>query len=146
MSTPLRAESAYPYVSRNQPCKLKQLNLKTNYPKATGYYGPYTIQDKELIKAQVYLTTISIGIAAANSFQYYSTGIYATDCNKTPLNHAIQVIGWGSVMNADGTSIEYWIAKNQWDAYWGEQGYMKIQMINGTGVCGMNLEISYAKA
>jgi len=48
------------------------------------------------------------------------------------LNHAAAAVGYGS---EDG--IEYYIIKNSWGEYWGENGYVRIAIQDGTGVCGI---------
>lgn len=46
-------------------------------------------------------------------------------------NHIFTVVGWGtdSVHN-----IEYWIIKNSWGKWWGEEGYIRLKRgINSRG-------------
>ena len=73
-----------------------------------------------------------IAIDAANyEFKQYGGGVFnLSDCS-TRLNHAMLAVGYGS----DG-GIEYWLAKNSWGAYWGESGYVRIQITEGKGICG----------
>ena len=53
----------------------------------------------------------------------YCEGIFEDIlCNKTKeANHGVVVVGYGS---QNGTN--YWIVRNSWGVYWGEQGYIRM--------------------
>jgi cathepsin L len=38
------------------------------------------------------------------------------------LDHVVMVSGYGTDENGD----DYWIVKNTWSTYWGENGYIRI--------------------
>lgn len=67
---------------------------------------------------------VSVGVAAADEFLYYSGGIYTGPCSSA-INHALVAIGYGY---DDETEQEYTILRNSWDTTWGESGYMRIAM------------------
>jgi hypothetical protein len=46
------------------------------------------------------------------------------------VNHAVSAVGWGV---EDG--ISYWIIKNTWGSWWGEDGYFRIR--RGTDECAI---------
>jgi len=51
-----------------------------------------------------------VGFAVANSFYYYTSGIYKpTDCVGVWINHAMQAVGFGFDAT---TSLEYAIIRN----------------------------------
>lgn len=63
--------------------------------------------------------------AGSLSFKYYSEGIYhRSDCGTKDeeLNHAVTLVGYGTT--DDGT--DFWLIRNSWSAYWGNDGYMKV--------------------
>lgn len=37
----------------------------------------------------------------------------------------------------------FWIARNSWGSQWGMEGYAKIAISSGNGVCGINMDPSY---
>ena len=47
-------------------------------------------------------------------------------------DHATLVVGYGT--DAYG---EHWIMKNSWGTSWGEDGYMRVAIQDGVGVCAI---------
>merc|ERR1719231_2156811 len=88
------------------------------YPNATiSEYG--TISGAaEMQKEILARGPISCGIDASPILKY-QTGI-ATDKGEG-VDHVVSVTGWGQ---ENGQS--YWIVRNSWGEYWGEQGYIRV--------------------
>ena len=67
---------------------------------------------------------ISCGMFVTKKFAGYGGGVFQ---QFSPfsflLNHEVSVVGWGK----EG-SDEYWIGRNSWGTYWGEQGLFRILM------------------
>jgi len=91
-----------------------------NYPNATisdhgSISGPDAMQ-KEIFNRG----PIACGIDAAPILKY-ETGI--AKGVSMQVDHVISVVGWGT----DPTDGLYWIVRNSWGEYWGEQGYIRVQ-------------------
>eukprot|EP01084_Bolivina_argentea_P224344 379394_1 len=84
-------------------------------------YGP--VSGVNNMKAEIYARgPIACGIDATNQFEKYTGGVYTQNGNN--LNHEISVLGWG--VTAQGE--DYWIGRNSWGTYWGEEGFFRIKM------------------
>jgi len=71
-------------------------------------------------------------------FQQYTSGIFSSTGCGTNLDHATLVVGYGS-----DAGTEYWIMKNSWGTVWGEEGYMRLEIVDGDGICGIQMNPLY---
>jgi len=53
----------------------------------------------------------------------YTSGIFEQYLPLPIMNHYVSVVGWG-----EENGIEYWIVRNSWGSYWGENGFFKLRM------------------
>jgi len=74
------------------------------------------------MKAALAIKPLSVSIEADKTvFQSYKSGIFnATTCG-TNLDHATNVVGWGTA-----SGVDYWIMRNSWGTSWGEGGYIRL--------------------
>ena len=118
----IEGESCSPYLADDDiPCKSCQGQLT----KIEGYfsisYGS-DVEDKiAKIKEAVYLNGPIIVWLDAGCAQFYNySGGITPACTGTP-NCTMLLVGWND-------SQEYWIVKNAWNTWWGEDGYVRIAM------------------
>jgi len=55
------------------------------------------------------------------------------DSCGTATDHAILAVGFGT----DESGTEFYYVKNSWGTGWGEDGYIKIGVAEGEGICGI---------
>ena len=131
----------YPYKGVDQSCKY-DANSTTSV-KVTSYTD-VTADNVDQMKAAVAQQPTSVSIEADKFvFQMYSSGIFDSSKCGTTLDHATLVVGYGKEAL---TGKEYWIMKNSWASTWGEDGYMKLLIEAGDGVCGIQMEPLYPAA
>lgn len=67
---------------------------------------------------------IACGIQASKDLeQKYTSGIWRQYIPEPALNHEVAVVGWGK---DEDSGDQYWIVRNSWGTYWGEQGFFKL--------------------
>lgn len=84
------------------------------------FAGPFAM------KADIFRNgPISCGIDATAKFEEYRGGIFSEDKSFPEINHIIALVGWG--VDKD-SGEEFWIGRNSWGSWWGENGYFRISM------------------
>lgn len=73
----------------------------------------------------------------ARGIENYTGGIVNDTSGSTELNHAVSVVGYG-VEN----DVPYWMVRNSWGLYYGENGYFRI--IRGTNNLGIESACNWA--
>ena len=125
-------ESDYPYIDNSGACA----DDYRKYVAQVTRYDDIAHLDPVKLKAGVAQHgPISIGVGAGNTaWRSYQGGILDSPDCKPNLDHAVLLVGYGV---EEGR--EYWIVKNSWSEDWGEQGYVRILISEGYGVCGVNM-------
>ena len=129
-------EKDYPYVGYDDTCHYDESKV---FLRIDSWLMLDT-QDENEIKEYLY-TNGPLAIAInADPFQYYTGGIIDEDewsCDPEGLNHGVVLVGYG---NESG--VDYWIIRNSWGDYWGEDGYVRVA--RGKGTCGVNTYVTTA--
>ena len=118
----LSSEWTYPYVSSkgaNQTCQ-KEPHVVANV-KAYNFLPPNS-KDAALKSMLVRLGPVAIAVDAS-SWSSYKGGVFECKPTDVKLNHAVQLVGYGTT--DDGT--DYWTIRNSWSPQWGEDGYIRIK-------------------
>lgn len=83
---------------------------------------------------------ISIILAVSLTFNKFKSGTYTdTTCYDQKLGlHAVTLVEYKS--GAGG----YWRLKNEWGPAWGDNGFINVQMVDGSsGICNMHMSSTY---
>ncbi|CAO1407679.1 unnamed protein product [Diamesa tonsa] len=95
--------------------------------------------ETKLMEILNYAGPVIVVINVCPGFQTLASGIYDNPaCPNNTFNHAVVLVGYG-VENG----IPYWIIRNSWGTWWGEQGYGKM-IRNKNNQCGIALYATYA--
>ena len=126
----------YPYVGYDDTCKYDESKVFLKVANWTMLATQDEVEMKEFLYSN---GPLAIAINA-DPFQYYIGGIIDEDewsCDPEGLNHGVVLVGYGS---EDG--LDYWIIRNSWGDYWGEDGYVRVA--RGKGTCGVNTYVTTA--
>ncbi|KAL7552722.1 hypothetical protein ACHAWF_015955 [Thalassiosira exigua] len=92
----------------------------------------------QMIKKEVHARGPVSTVINANPLHDFMGGEVLDDEKASKsTNHVVSIVGWG---HEDGK--EYWIVRNSWGAYWGEEGYFRIA--TGKNIAGVEKRVSWA--
>ncbi|XP_065553595.1 uncharacterized protein LOC136023246 isoform X2 [Lathamus discolor] len=130
-------ESYGPYLGQNGYCHCNQSELVAQL---AGYVTVEPGSATALKAALVKHGPVAVNIDASHkSFAFYANGVYEEPhCgNETmALDHAVLAVGYGVL---HGKS--YWLIKNSWSTYWGNDGYVLMAMKDNN--CGVATAASF---
>jgi len=79
---------------------------------------------------------VAAGVDATYLEDY--TGGIITVTQPANINHIVSLVGYGT----DSTGVDYWIGRNSWGQYWGENGWFRI--IRNKNALGIEAMVSWA--
>jgi C1A family cysteine protease len=132
----MEEESSYPYLAYDQNCKYSKSKVVVT---PTGG-DAVTPNNAEALKTAIADGPVSVAIEADTFvFQFYAGGILNSKSCGTNLDHGVVAVGYG----ADSTGKPYYIVRNSWGNSWGMSGYINIGIVDGAGICGIQMEPVY---
>lgn len=60
----------------------------------------------------------------------YEKGVFSSKNCGTDIDHAIQLVGYGTADEIVGVTSDYWLVRNSWGAGWGEDGELPHPLLN----------------
>ena len=131
------AESVYPYTAVDGTCAYDATKVIST---PTANHVNVAQNNALALKTAIASGPISVAIEADTFvFQFYSGGILNSKACGTSLDHGVVAVGYG----ADSTGKAYYIVRNSWGASWGVNGYINIAIVDGAGICGIQMEPVY---
>ncbi|XP_039131918.1 zingipain-2-like [Dioscorea cayenensis subsp. rotundata] len=113
------SEEDYPYIAKYTQCDKSKMKKRVV---SIDDYESVPANDEKCLKKAVANQPISTGVEAyGRAFQLYESGIFTGFCG-TKIDHAVAIVGYGV---EEGS--EYWLIKNSFGSFWGEEGYMRMK-------------------
>ena len=126
-------EESYPFYSGHTdipygPCEPQRTNIMVSECIAPER------NNVSQMKAALATQPLSVSSDMNDHFRYFKTGIFDdTSCGDNSY-HAMLLVGWGN--DAD-SGLDYWLIKNSFATNWGDKGYIKMAIVEGKGICGI---------
>ncbi len=93
-------------------------------------------QTPAAMKVAVAQQPVAISVDAGSTvFHNYTGGVLDSTACGINTNHAISIVGYGT---DEDSGLEYWLVRNSWGPDWGVDGYIKIAITEGDGICAIN--------
>ena len=118
----LTTEALYPYDVMTSYCDTS----RNNY--AVTVTMSYRVEGEQAMINQVLAgKTLSVAVDS-NQWGPYKSGIFSGCSVNLNVNHAVNIVG----VDVPGG---YWIIRNSWGSWWGDNGYMKLALVRGCNRC-----------
>jgi hypothetical protein len=131
-------ENYGPYLMQDGFC---QASMKSPDVVLSSYVNVTEFDENALMDALASQGPISISIDASHpGLSFYVSGVYydpACGSGLDDLDHSVLAVGYGT----DPVGGDYWIVKNSWSTYWGDEGYIKMSRKDNN--CGVASQPTY---
>ena len=85
---------------------------------------------------------ISCGISATEGLDAFAGGaVYREYAPNPQINHIVSVVGYGEELDADGTTLPYWVVRNSWGRAWADDGFFRIVRSDWRGGAGVDYNL-----
>jgi len=117
---------------------------KTYKKHQIAQYGSVTGESDYM--AEIYARgPIAVGIDA-DPLLTYTGGILYDKTGANSIDHIVSIVGWGVSTGQPGDGVpsgtKYWIVRNSWGTYWGEDGFFRI--VRGVDNCAIEEDGDWA--
>ena len=128
----LASATTYPYIAKQGACQAFT-------PVASiSSFTDVTRNSATALYTAVAQQPVSVPVDADPLiWQNYKGGVISRNCG-TQLDLGVTIVGYNS-----NASPPYWIIKNSFGQAWGESGYIRLAVIDGEGVCGVQMFPTY---
>ncbi|GAB65026.1 serine-repeat antigen [Plasmodium cynomolgi strain B] len=153
---PLESDLPYNYSQAGNSCPNKRSkwtnlwgNTKLLYHKRPNHlfqtFGYVSYESKrfennidlfiDILKREVQNKgSVIIYIKTENVIDYDFNGkVVHSLCGHNDADHAANIIGYGNYINVHGEKRSYWLVRNSWGYYWGDEGNFKVDMYGPDG-------------
>ncbi|NXE44166.1 CATS protein, partial [Ptilorrhoa leucosticta] len=131
----IESEESYPYTAQNGTCRY---NASARAASCSRFVELPEGDEAALRDAVATVGPVAVAIDATRpSFFLYHSGVYDDPQCSQEVNHAVLVVGYGSLDNK-----EFWLVKNSWGVHFGDAGYIRM-VRNASNRCGIASYASY---
>lgn len=109
------------------------------FPNATVAEYGMVDQDVDQIMMEIYTRGPVAATINAEPIVEYTGGVFTDATQDQGTNHIVSIVGWGM---DEESGKKHWIVRNSWGHYWGEMGYIRVEM--GQNILGLEGEVAWA--
>jgi len=135
----LATDSETPYSARanicaqpldSQPSTLSFLTstrLRSPQAQELNLASWETLPENEALPLMAAVSTGAVAVSVgASGWSAYANGIFSGCDRDTVVDHAVVLFGYGKGKDGNERDVNYWIIRNSWGEFWGEQGFIRL--------------------